>query len=210
MQAKSQVIAMVVLGLSSFAWAGTNTIGTVNAAGDMRVDGYNVNNNATLFDGSVIETARSSATLRLERGITITLAPGSRGTLYRDHFALDKGTSQLEASAPFSLQASGLQITPGQPHSRALVMMTANNTVSIASSAGSFNVSESGTILGSVSAGKSLSFAMTPAAGSGGGKAGGGGGHNWGVIIPVVGIVTAFTIAEIEIHNYPKNPGASR
>jgi len=200
----------MVLGLSSFAWAGTNTIGTASASGDMRVDGYSVANNATLFDGTVVETASTTATLRLEKGITVTLAPGSRGTMFRGHFALEKGASQVEASAPFDIEINGLHITPGQPHSRAMVTMNGDNAVSIAGLAGQFNVTgEFGKTLGSVAAGKTVSLAMTPAAGSAGGK-GDGTGHNWGVIIPVVTIVAGFTIAEILIHQYPHSGSASR
>jgi hypothetical protein len=176
----------------------------------MRVDGYSIANNATLFDGTVVETASTSATLRLEKGITVTLAPGSRGSLYRDHFALDKGVSQVEVSAPFSLQASGLHITADQPHSRALIMMKGDNTISVASIAGQFKVmDESGVTLGSVAAGKTLTFAMTPSAGSGGGG-GVGGKKNWGIIIPVAAIITGFTIAEIMVHKYPSSGPASR
>ena len=47
---------LMILSTFSYAAAGTTAIGTVSARGDMRVDGYRVNGDATLFDGTVVET----------------------------------------------------------------------------------------------------------------------------------------------------------
>ena len=52
--------------------------------------------NATLFDGSVVETSQASADLRLNKGVEITMSPASRGTLYSDHLVLQQGPSQVD------------------------------------------------------------------------------------------------------------------
>jgi hypothetical protein len=56
---KLQVV-MAVLCMLSNAAAGTVSIGTASARGDMRVDSYMVKGNATLFDGSVVETGEAT------------------------------------------------------------------------------------------------------------------------------------------------------
>ena len=60
--------AAMVLCAASYATAGTTAIGTVSARGSLRVDGYAVKGDATLFNGTVVETGQASAALRLNKG----------------------------------------------------------------------------------------------------------------------------------------------
>ena len=86
---------IVLLCMISYAEAGTVSIGTASVRGDMRVDSYTVNGNATLFDGSVVETGQATADLRLNKGTEITLATSSRGTLYSNRLVLQQGEGEL-------------------------------------------------------------------------------------------------------------------
>ena len=86
-------VLVVVLCMLSYAEAGTVSIGTASARGDMRVDNNMVTDSATLFEGSVVETGQASADLHLGAGTEITMASSSRGTLYRDHLVLQQGAS---------------------------------------------------------------------------------------------------------------------
>jgi hypothetical protein len=147
--------------MMSYAAAGTVSIGTASARGDMSVDHYLVKGNATLFDGSVVETGQATADLRLNKGAEITMSTGSRGTLYSDHLVLQQGESELAASKSFQLQANGIRVTPNQPNSRALVSLRPGNTVEVASLTGSFGVTnDHGVMLANVLPGRSFSFAM--------------------------------------------------
>jgi len=155
-----QVVA-VLLCMFSFAAAATVSIGTASARGDMRVDSYLVKGNATLFDGSVVETGQASANLRLDKGAQITLSTSSRGILYRDRLVLERGESELAVSTPFQLEANGLRVTPDQPKSHGLVSMKSANTVEVAALTGSFGVTNNqGVLLASVRPGRPLTFAM--------------------------------------------------
>jgi len=156
---KLQLVA-VLLCMFSYAAAGTVSIGSVNARGDMRVDSYTVKGNATLFDGSVVETDQATADLRLDKGTQITLSVGSRGTLYSDRLVLQRGESELKASNPFNLEANGLHVTPTEPNSRGVVSLRAGNTVEVAALNGSFGVTRDGILLASVRPGRVVSFAM--------------------------------------------------
>ncbi len=102
------VAAMLAATLAN-ASAGTVAIGTASARGDMRVDQYKVNGNATLFDGSVVETDQATADLRLDKGVDITMSTGSRATLYHDHIVLQKGASEFTNSSQFQVDANNLQ-----------------------------------------------------------------------------------------------------
>ena len=151
----------VLLCMISYAEAGTVSIGTASVRGDMRVDSYRVKGNATLFDGSVVETGEATANLRLKRGTQITLATSSRGTLYSDRLVLQQGESELSSGSSFQLQANGLHVTPSQPNSDGVVSLKSDNTVEVAALTGSFGVTnDQGVLLASVHPGLPLSFAM--------------------------------------------------
>jgi hypothetical protein len=158
---KKLQVAAVILCMLSYAEAGTVSIGTVSARGNMRVDSYTVQGNATLFDGSVVETGQATANLRLNKGAEITMSTGSKGTLYSDHLVLQQGESEVAGSTPFQLQANGLRVTANEPNARAVVSLRPDKTVEVASLNGSFGVtSEHGVLLANVRPGRVVSFAM--------------------------------------------------
>src|SRR5271157_3895293 len=160
---KLQAVAALMCMLS-YAAAGTVSIGTASARGDMRVDSYMVKGNATLFDGSVVETGQATADLRLDKGAAITMSTNSRGTLYRDRLVLQRGESELAASSPFKLEANGLRVTPNETNSRGVVSLAAGNTVEVAALNGSFGVTNvQGILLANVRPGRMVSFAMQAA-----------------------------------------------
>ena len=162
---KNLQVAAIILCMLSYASAGTVSIGTVNVRGEMRVDSNNVKGNATLFDGSVVETGQATADLLLNkgvnRGVEIKLSTGSRGTLYNDHLVLQQGESELAASSQFQLQANGIHVTPNEANSRGVVSLKSGDTVEVASLSGSFGVTnDHGVLLANVRPGRTVSFAM--------------------------------------------------
>jgi hypothetical protein len=154
-------IAAIVLCMLSYAAAGTVSIGTASARGDLRVDSYQVKGNATLFNGSVVETGQASADLRLTKGTQITMSSSSRGTLFSDHLVLEQGESELAPSGSFQLQANGLSVIPNGTDSRGVVSLKEGNTVEVASLSGSFGVTNGhGILLANVRPGRVVTFAM--------------------------------------------------
>jgi hypothetical protein len=160
------VAAMIVATLSN-ASAGTVAIGTASARGDMRVDQYKVNGNATLFDGSVVETDKATADLRLDKGVAVTISTDSRATLYRDHLVLQKGASELSSSTPFQVEANSLRVTANASDSRGVVEVKSGSTVEVAALSGSFGVTNNkGALLARVVPGHPLSFSLEAGAGA--------------------------------------------
>jgi hypothetical protein len=146
------------------AASGPVVIGTASARGDIRVDHLTVKGNATVFDGSVIETGLTSADLRLGKGTHLSLSVNSRGRLYRDHLTLESGTSEVRSMGGFQVDADGLRVSPDSAGSSAVVSVKPNKTVEVTTLAGSFDVTNSaGTALGRVLPGHPLSF--TPQSG---------------------------------------------
>jgi hypothetical protein len=159
-------IAAILSCMLSYAAAGTVSIGTASVRGNMRVDNYVVKGDATLFNGSVVETDQATANLRLDKGTQITLSTNSRGTMYSDHAVLQQGESQVIASNSFQLQAGPVHVFPNLPNSVGIVTLKPDNSVEVASLSGSFGVSSNnGVMLANIHPGRVVNFAMqTPPA----------------------------------------------
>jgi hypothetical protein len=127
----------------------------------MRVDGYTIRGNATLFDGTIVETDQAAATLRLDNGEEMILSSGSRGTMYRDRLVLQKGATELAASNRFPVEANGLRITPSQPNSQAVVSLRGADKIEVAALTGEFKVTSDERLpLASVPSHTMMAFAM--------------------------------------------------
>ncbi len=164
---RNLAVATMLVATLSNASAGTVAIGTASARGDMRVDQYKVNGNATLFDGSVVETDQATADLRLDKGVAVTMSTGSRATLFHDHLVLQKGMSELSSSNQFQVDASNLRVTPTTSDSRGVVAVKHGDTVEVAALTGSFGVTnDKGALLARVVPGHPLSFALQAGAGA--------------------------------------------
>ena len=155
---------LMIFSTLSYAATGTKAIGTVSARGDMRVDGYSVNGDATLFDGTVVETGQAAAALRIDKGGEIKLAQDSRGTLHSDRLILQQGIGEWTPSGSFSFEANGLRVSPSEANSSGVVSMDSAHTVEVATLTGQFQVTnENGLLLARVSPGHPLSFGMVQA-----------------------------------------------
>ncbi|HKF49016.1 MAG TPA: DUF5818 domain-containing protein [Terracidiphilus sp.] len=166
MRSKSSLATGLLLAFSPLAFAST-TIGTVSAAGSLRVDGYAVTGSATLFDGSAVATAQAPATLRLSAGAQIKLAPASEGTVYRDHMSLNSGKGEIAASGPFVFESSGLTIMPTRGAAHGIVEVMPDKSIQVAALSGDLQVANSGgAVLARIRSGSAMSFAAQPAGGS--------------------------------------------
>ncbi len=157
MKSKLHAVAMICCTLS-YAMAGTSAIGTASARGDMRVDGYTVKGDATLFNGTVVETGQNSAALRVGTGVEVKLGTESRGTLYQDRLVLQQGASELKTSSPFQVDANGLHVTSAMPNASGVVAVN-NGILEVAALTGAFKVTNGrGYLLASIPSGSSEAF----------------------------------------------------
>lgn len=88
-------------------------IGKIKVKGSLRLDGSTVAGNATLFEGETVETQAAESTLDLgdlSSGTRVRLSPQSRGRVFRDRFALEKGMVEISSMPEFHVEAIGLKI----------------------------------------------------------------------------------------------------
>ncbi len=135
------------------------SIGTVTAHGNIQVDGSQVFGNATVFDGTTIETGRATTSLHLQKGIELAMAPSSRGKLFSNKLVLEKGTTELSKASGFFVEASKLRIQPLDNLSKGVVSLEGANRISVSATAGEMNVSlPNGVLLAKVTPARALEF----------------------------------------------------
>jgi hypothetical protein len=79
-------------------------IGIVTASGHFSVEGSQVWGNATLFDGTTIETSAASSELALRSGVKVQLGAGSRARIWQNRLVLEKGAAQVAAPGSFEVR----------------------------------------------------------------------------------------------------------
>src|SRR5215469_6261939 len=133
-------LAAGLLAACSTVAVASTAIGTASAHGSMLVDGYAITGNATLFDGTAVQTANNIATLRLNKGTEVRLGSDSFGMLYHDHMILKQGKTEVTTSEAFRLEASGFQVVPMENNAKVLVAVTGLGKMQVSSVAGAFKV----------------------------------------------------------------------
>jgi len=98
------VCALSSLGLLS---AATSGIGVAMSEGNILINSSSAAGNATIFNGSTLETQSASSQIHLNGGAQLRLASDSRGTVFNDHVDLQKGSASITG---YSANASGLNV----------------------------------------------------------------------------------------------------
>jgi hypothetical protein len=82
----------------------------VTASGHFMLDRSEVWGNATLFNGSEIETNAASSQAALRNGVKIQLGSASSARVSENHLILSKGVGQVAAPASYEVSAGDLSI----------------------------------------------------------------------------------------------------
>jgi hypothetical protein len=94
--------------------AATQSIGIVSSGpgqASVAIDGARVSGNATLFDGSVV-TAFGYSRLQLNSGTRMDLGNGSSVRVFANHASLEGGSSEVQSTSGYSIDARSLRIQP--------------------------------------------------------------------------------------------------
>jgi hypothetical protein len=116
--------------------AATPGIGVAISQGNIFIDSSATAGNATIFNGSTLETQSAGSQVRLNGGGQLRLASDSRGAVYSDHIDLQKGSANIKG---YSANANGLNIRADGTASAAISMHD-QGTVQIAALTGNVHV----------------------------------------------------------------------
>src|SRR6266540_2871671 len=86
----------LVAGSFTLGMAASSSIGMINAPGSFQINGAQVFGNATLFEGTVLQTGSVTGDLRFRTGARMQLSSDSRAKVYRDRLVLEQGIGQME------------------------------------------------------------------------------------------------------------------
>jgi hypothetical protein len=131
--------AVVVFVFSSslgFLSAATPGIGIAISEGNILINSSLAAGNATIFDGSTLETQSASSQVRLNDGARLKLSSDSRGTVFSDHMDLQKGSASIIG---YSANAGGLNVRANGKAS-ASISVRDQGVVEIAALTGSVRV----------------------------------------------------------------------
>ena len=155
---QSLVALILTINLGLMSAAGPS-IGVAQANGDFSIDGAKVTGNATLFEGSRVETGNAASRLQLGSGTKVQLASNSRGRVYRDHLILENGSGQFQAAKDYQVEVLSLRIAPAQGGSSAKVIVKNSNKVQVSALNGAVSVTNrKGILVANLMKGTALEF----------------------------------------------------
>jgi hypothetical protein len=153
------LIACIMAANLTLATAGAPIIGVAIKSGSFTVDGSKISGNATLFEGTTIDTGSGAARVQLTNGTRVQLSAESTGKIFRDRMVLEKGSGQLDASGAYRMEALNLRVSG----SSARLALRDGRTLRVDAVGSDVQVTTSkGTLIASLAPGSSLDF-MPPA-----------------------------------------------
>ncbi|MCU1261611.1 MAG: hypothetical protein JWO80_4496 [Bryobacterales bacterium] len=221
------LIAAALTANLSLVSAATPAIGVAFSNGTLLINNASTVGNASIFDGSTVETNATASRLHLKSGADVQLSSASRGKVYSNRMVLEKGVMELKAAGKYGIEARSLQIT-GTDSDAAAKVSIHGTTVQVASIAGHVQVANaSGAVVANIAPGMAFDFTpqdqgasapsggnkQTPPAAGGASGAGAGSGiglSHTGVIVAAVVVVgavgsTAGVLASQGTTNVPPN-----
>lgn len=152
-------IVMILAGLLVTALGSPAAIGTATANGDFYVDRTPVRGNATVLEGTVLETGSTPSLVRLERGGRARIGAASRARVFADKVVLEKGAGEMTSTGGLRVEAGAISVVPDSSGSTAAVAVGPQGGVTVAALAGRWRVtSREGALLARMNAGVSLEF----------------------------------------------------
>jgi hypothetical protein len=151
------VISLTTI-LSGLLPAAAAVLGVATTNGSIWLDRSQVAGNATVFDGSVIETGKDMSDVSLAGGLKVRLGAESRGQVFAGRLRLQQGAGQVSGSK-YLVEARGLRVWPVSSGAMVRVALGPKNLVEVAAVTGSFHVeTAAGIRVANMAAGAALSF----------------------------------------------------
>ena len=127
--------------------AASPSIGFVAAKGSFQLDNSKVWSNATLFDGSIVETKAVPSQIHLSNGSDIQVAAQSRVRVFLGRTVLEKGTVQMQSSTEYQVEARALHMAAAASNTVAIVELRGNGRVAASASSGEILITNKDKVL---------------------------------------------------------------
>ena len=158
MSFRISLVTLLTIILSGILQAAASVLGVATTNGNFWLDHSQVAGNATVFDGSVLETGKDMSDVLFAGGLKVRLGAESRGQLFAGRLRLQQGAGQVSGSK-YVVEARGLRVLPVSSGATVRVALGPRNLVEVAAVTGSFHVeTAAGIRVANMSAGAALSF----------------------------------------------------
>jgi len=149
---------LLSVGTASLATAATPVIGMASAQSGALLDNAKVSGNATIFEGSTLQSTGYSR-IHLSNGSRLDLAAGSKAQVFANRVSLEQGSSEVQSSTGFEIDARTLRIQPSEANSIARVKLDGSKEVMVTALNSPVNVlNKEGLLVARVTPGMPLSF----------------------------------------------------
>src|SRR5690242_12833338 len=139
---------LIALCCTPVLFAESGAIGLAVADGSLLLNRIRVWGNATLFDGSGVETTSAISLLHLVGGTQIRLGASTRATVFQRKLILEKGIGQLEAAGTnYEIQARSLRILPDSANALTRIKLEDGDRVIVAAIRGEVRVANAAGVL---------------------------------------------------------------
>ena len=153
---RNRLVAVAALAMVN-GLADPAVIGIATSSGHFRVDNNKVLRNATLFEGTQVETDSGAGELRLAE-TSVALDANTKGTIFKTHLVLDQGKVQWTGGPAFRAEAGFVSVAGESRDSKAIVLRR-GETVQVASLSGTVRVlNAEGALVSAVAAGTAMEF----------------------------------------------------
>ncbi len=159
----AKVFLPLIAGTALIAATSTTIIGMASSQSNLTLDSSRVSGNATLFDGSTVESAGYSR-IQLKNGTRIDLGAGSQAKIFANHASLDRGMSEIQSASGFEVGANTLRIRTTAADAIARIKLDNKAVLVTALNAPVEVLNPAGLVIARVNPGLPLSF--MPQAGS--------------------------------------------
>jgi hypothetical protein len=138
-------------------WAASSSIGMVTSTGSFHLENSRIWNNATLLEGSTIQTGKAMSQLHLKNGSRITLSANSAGRVFEEKLVLRGGASEALLTNGYSVEAENLKLRVAGDDSTARLQVKQNGNLLVAALGGPLTVHNArGVLIANLSAGNAL------------------------------------------------------
>lgn len=133
---KVALICAISASVGIMSGAVASGIGVAMSTGNILINNSSTAGNATVYDGSILETKTAASQIRLNDGAQVRLSAESKGKVYSDHIDLQRGSASITG---YSAVASGLDVRANGKAS-ASISMRDQGVVEVAALTGDVHV----------------------------------------------------------------------
>jgi hypothetical protein len=152
------IFLLIVGGAVTFAAASAPVIGIESSQSAVTLDNSRVLGNATVFDGSTVQTEGYSR-IHLNNGTRLDLGADSRAQVFANRVSLERGTSEIQSAGGFELDARMVIVKSTNANSIARVQLDGTKGVLVTALNAPVNVlNREGMLVARVTPGMPMSF----------------------------------------------------